>query len=121
MSNRRMNLSEKGKQILDVITDQLEIDRPTAIKIALAKGIQVTNEPVKEEFTSKNKWTIPDNIIKGNDFLLFKHIIFNEVKKQVDDDQLHEYMLSYIEKGLRVINDIHNDKASMEDFRLSLL
>jgi len=82
MSNRRMNLSEDGKKILDLIVEVLEVERPMAVKIALAKGISVSNGPVLDEFAnSKNKWTIPDNIIKDKEYLMFKHLIINEVQR----------------------------------------
>ncbi|MFD0824425.1 hypothetical protein ACT8ZR_01995 [Neobacillus sp. M.A.Huq-85] len=122
MSNRRMQLSERGKKILDSVADILEVERPFAVKIALAKGISVSNGPVAEEFDGgKDKWTIPDNIIKDKEFLLFKHIIINEVEKPLNEDELHKHMLSFIEKGLRKLNDELENKTSMEDFRLIIL
>lgn len=81
MSNRRMLLSQEGKEILDTVADVLEVGRPIAIKIALAKGLAISDGPVDENYMQwKNKWTIPDNIIKEKEFLLFKHLIINEVK-----------------------------------------
>jgi hypothetical protein len=117
-----MTLSEKGKEILDTITDTLEIERPMAVKIALAKGISVSNGVVTEEFDSgKEKWTIPDNIIKDKEFVMFKHLIINEVNSPLDDTELHKHMLAYIEKGLRTLNGDLKNKTSMEDFRLMIL
>ncbi|TWD92192.1 hypothetical protein FB550_1204 [Neobacillus bataviensis] len=122
MSNRRMQLSEIGKQILDTITDTLEVDRPMAVKVALAKGISISNGPVTEKFEGgKDKWTIPDSIIKDKEFLLYKHLIINEVGSPLDDSELHNHMLAYIEKGLRKLNDDLKNKTSMEDFRLTIL
>lgn len=37
MSNRKMTLSEKGKSMLDDLTEQLELDRPFVLQVALAK------------------------------------------------------------------------------------
>lgn len=122
MSNRRMNLSEDGKKILDLIVEVLEVERPMAVKIALAKGISVSNGPVLDEFTnSKNKWTIPDSIIKDKEFLMFKHLIINEVQKALDEDQLHQHMLLFIEKGLQTLKNEYEGKTSLEDFRLTIL
>ncbi|MBM7691631.1 hypothetical protein JOC77_001038 [Peribacillus deserti] len=121
MSNRKMSLSEEGKKILDLIAESLEVERPMAIKVALAKGIAVSNGPVHEEYPGSNRWTIPDSIIKDKEFLLFKHLIINEVNKSIDDEEIQKHMLSYIEKGLRTLKDILNSKTSMEDFRLSIL
>ncbi|MDX5475916.1 MAG: hypothetical protein LPK00_10325 [Bacillaceae bacterium] len=84
MSNKRMSLSEEGKDILDLLASSLEIERPVAVKTALSKGLAISNGPVTEEFSAgKNKWTIPDNIIKDKEFLLFKHLIINECNRQV--------------------------------------
>lgn len=121
MSNRRMQLSEEGKEILDLIAVIMEIERPMAVKIALAKGIAMAKGAVSDEFTSGKKWTIPDNIIKDKEFLLFKHLIISEVNKPLDDDELHKHMLLFIEKGLRSLQEIHHKKTSMEDFRLAIL
>lgn len=122
MSNRRMLLSEEGKEILDLIVDTLEIERPMAIKVALAKGIAISNGAVIEEFNAgKNKWTIPDNIIKDKEFLLFKHLVINEVNNQLNEDDLHKHMLLFIEKGLRRLNQEITEKSSMEDIRLTIL
>lgn len=117
-----MLLSREGKSMLDLITEYLEIDRPTTIKIALAKGLQVSRGKINNNtIDNKNKWTIPDNIIKENDFLLFKHLIQNEVEVSLDEESLHESMITYIESGLRVINEIYHEKTSMEDLRISIL
>lgn len=122
MSNRRMSLSEEGKEILDLIADSLEVERPMAVKIALAKGISISDGPVLEEYVGgKNKWTIPDNIIKDKEFLLFKHLIINEVNAPLTEEELHKHMLSFIEKGLRRLKEELNNKTSMEDFRLTIL
>ncbi|MEH7158958.1 hypothetical protein [Neobacillus drentensis] len=122
MSNRRMTLSERGKKILDTIADTLEVERPMAVKIALAKGISVSNGAVTEVFESgKDKWTIPDNIIKDKEFVMFKHLLINEVNSSLDDSELHKHMLAYIEKGLRTLNEDLKNKTSMEDFRLMIL
>ncbi|MCP1446905.1 hypothetical protein ACFX4Y_10790 [Priestia sp. YIM B13446] len=122
MSNRRMLLSEEGKQILDRVVDSLECERPMAVKIALAKGISISEGPVSEQYSpGKNKWTIPDNIIKDKEFLLFKHLIINEVSTPLTDDDLHKHMLTFIEKGLRKLEDDLENKTSMEDFRLRII
>lgn len=122
MSNRRMYLSEEGKSLLDLLANTLEVDRPIALKIALSKGLALANGPVKEEFPGgKNKWTIPDNIIKDKEFLLFKHLIINEVNSPLDDDELHKHMTGFIETGIRYLQKQYESKNSLEDFRLSIL
>ncbi|MFY4775832.1 hypothetical protein [Metabacillus sp. RGM 3146] len=123
MANKRMNLSEEGKEILDNIIALLETERPQAIKIALAKGISISDNVDIPQYNSsgKNKWTIPDSIIKDKEFTLFKHLIINEAEKPLNDDTLHDYMIAYIEIGLRALDSLKKSKTSMEDFRLMIL
>ena len=99
----------------------LEIERPQTIKIALAKGISISNGPITEDYSGgKNKWVIPEGIIKDKEFVLFKHLIINEMEKPLNEEELHKHMLAYIEKGLRQLQIILKEKTSMEDFRLSI-
>ncbi|MCM2603460.1 hypothetical protein NDQ57_01915 [Rossellomorea marisflavi] len=122
MSNKRMNLSQEGKQMLDEVAELLEIDRPQSVKIALAKGISISqSEPNLDPINGGNKWTIPDNVIKDQEFTLFKHLIINEAQRSLNDDELHQYMLAYIEQGLREIKRINESKTSMEDIRLMII
>lgn len=120
--NRKMTLSEEGKIIVDDLTEKLSLDRPLVIQIALAKGIQLANGLPEENIDKGvNKWTIPDNIIKENYFILFKYLIQNEVQKPINSDELHELMINYIEFGLRELAKINKEKTSMEDIRLALI
>jgi len=122
MANRKMSLSEEGKKILDLLVDSIEVDRPLAVKVALAKGIAISDGPVLEDYSGgKNKWTIPDHIIKEKEFLLFKHLIINEVHQALNEDDLHKHMIAFIEKGLRKLQEELNNKTSMEDARLVIL
>ncbi len=117
-----MSLSEEGKEILDHVTTLLEIDRPMSVKIAFAKGLAVSNGAIVNEFQKgSNKWVIPEGIIKGKEFLLFKHLIINEINESVDEDEIHQHMLAYIEKGLRIIYSEISNKTSIEDLRLTIL
>ena len=118
-----MLLSKEGKILLDELANILEMERPTVVKIALAKGIATTKDDITNDYSNGgDKWTIPDSIIKGNEFLLFKHLIINEVGKPItDEDELHQHMLYYIEKGLRILQEVNNNKNSLDDIRMSIL
>lgn len=115
-----MLLSAEGKEILDTLTAALELDRPTVVHIALAKGI-AENDLLNEEFDTRNRWTIPDNIIKEKDFLLFKHLIIQKADRILNDDELHKYMIILIENGLRIMKNLNDNKTSMQDLRLLIL
>lgn len=122
LMNKKMILSEEGKLILDDITEQLDMERPIVIQIALAKGIQ--NSDKLQSFVydkGSNKWTIPDNIINEENFLLFKYLIQNEEGRSLDNIELHEYLIEYIELGLRQLDQISKEKTSLEDLRIAIL
>lgn len=122
MANRRMNLSGTGKEILDLLCEVLEIDRPQGVKIALAKGIAKANGKIEDDFKDqKTKWTIPDNIIKDKEFLLFKHLIINELQNPLNEDAIHQSMLMYIEYGFRIIKREIDNLSSLEDYRITIL
>lgn len=122
MSNRKMTLSEDGKILLDELTEQLELERPFVIQIALAKGIQKSDGiPEVSHEKGIKKWTIPDNIIKDDNFILFKYLIQNEARRPINNDELHEYMITFIELGLRELSKINQEKASMEDLRIAII
>ncbi|MFK4477834.1 hypothetical protein [Bacillus sp. RC206] len=122
MANRRMNLSGTGKETLDLLCEVLEIDRPQGIKIALAKGIANATGKINDDFKDgKNKWTIPDNIIKDKEFLLFKHLIINEMQVALNEDEITQSMLLYIEFGLKIIKQEIENLSSLEDYRIIVL
>ena len=120
MANRRMLLSAEGKEILDTLSAALELERPMVVHIALAKGI-ASDDILTDEFDTKNRWTIPDNIIKDKDFLLFKHLIIQKANRTLTDDELHKYMIAFIENGLRILQRLNDNKTSMQDLRLLIL
>ncbi|KRF01091.1 hypothetical protein ASG89_26140 [Paenibacillus sp. Soil766] len=123
MSNRKRNLSGSGKEILESLCDALEIERPLALKIALAKGITqgVKNEGLEQFKDNKDKWTIGEGLIKDKDYILFKHLIINEQNQALNDDEVSDFFLLYIEVGLRVIKRNLTDQTSLEDFRIKIL
>ncbi|MEB3055046.1 hypothetical protein [Bacillus pseudomycoides] len=122
MANRRMNLSGTGKETLDLLCEVLEIDRPQGIKIALAKGIANATGKIEDDFKDgKNKWTVPDNIIKDKEFLLFKHLIINEMQIALNEDEITQNILLYIEYGLKIIKQEIDNLSSLEDYRIMVL
>lgn len=122
MANRRINLSGTGKEILDLLCEVLEVDRPQGVKIALAKGIANASGKIDEDFKDgKTKWTIPDNIIKDQEFLLFKHLIINELQTSLNEDEINQNMLLYIEYGLKIIKQEIDNLSSLEDYRITVL
>lgn len=123
MANGKLLISAEGKEIIDRLMAILNINhRPTIVKIALAKGIAISEgpEPI-QSYPTKDNWLFGDGIIKGNEYLLFKHLIINEQQLQIEQDMIDKYFVHYIEKGLRELNRIEKEKNSLEDFRLALI
>jgi len=75
-------------------------------------------EPPKDE---KNKWMIPDGLIRDREYLLFKHLIVQELQQTIDDETVSDYMLAYIEAGLRALQQVAEGQSSLEDFRIKML
>lgn len=122
MANKKMNLTGTGKEILESLCDYLEVERPLAIKIALAKGLAKSEGQLSETYKdNKQKWIIPDNIIRDKEYLLFKHLIINELENTISEDQLDDHFLSYIEYGLRIIQEEIENISSIEDYRIKIL
>lgn len=90
VANRKLTLSGNGKEVLDTLCDRLEIDRPQGLKIAFAKGISKSDgRPSGINTESKaQSWTIPDGIIRDKEYLLFKHLIINELQEPMSDDEV---------------------------------
>lgn len=124
MSSPKMNLSGFGKEILERLIAALDVDRPTAIKIALAKGLAIADGiplTTTQPKTSVNNWTIPEGIIKDKDYLLFCHLIINEFKTVLTPNDINQYMLLFIESGLQEIKKELDELSSLEDYRIKIL
>lgn len=123
MGNIKFNISKEAKDIIDSLKVILDInDTPTIIKLALSKGIATIepNEPM-QKFNASGNWLVPENIIKDRDYLLFKHLIINELNKVISDKDINEYFAFYIEKGARALQEKIDQKTSFDDLRILLL
>ena len=125
MGNSKFYISKEAKDIIDSLKVILNIDdTPVIIKLALAKGIATlqTIENVNQEFTKdKEKWLVPENIIKDRDYLLFKHLIINEYNMVISDKDINKYFAYLIERGARELQKVEQAKTSFEDIHVSIL
>ena len=120
MGNSKFNIS---KVIIDTLKVSLDInDTPSVIKLGLAKGISLL-DPNEEtqKFEGSGNWLVPENIIKDRDYLIFKHLIINELNLVISDTDINKYFAFYIEKGLRVIQKQIDNKTTFEDIRVLIL
>ena len=125
MGNSKFHISKEAKDIIDSLKVILNIDdTPIIVKLALAKGIAIlqTKEPIDQEITKdKEKWLVPENIIKDRDYLLFKHLIINEYNMVISDKDINKYFAYLIERGARELQKVEQAKTSFEDIHVSIL
>jgi len=125
MGNSKFHISKEAKDIIDSLKVILNIDdTPIIVKLALAKGIAIlqTKEPIDQEITKdKEKWLVPENIIKDRDYLLFKHLIINEYDMVISDKDINKYFAYFIERGARELQKVEQAKNSFEDIHVSIL
>lgn len=125
MGNSKFHISKEAKDIIDSLKVILNIeDTPVIVKLALAKGIATlqTKEPINQEITKdKEKWLVPENIIKDRDYLLFKHLIINEYDIVISDKDINKYFAYLIERGARELQKVEQAKTSFEDIHVSIL
>lgn len=123
MANGKLTISAEAKEMVDRIMGTLEINqRPVVIKLAIAKGIAMSTgaEPPNSYNTSKG-WSFDLSIIKEQELLLFKHLIINEQQRSITSEELDHYIEFYVEKGIRELVRIEEEKNSLEDYRLAIL
>lgn len=122
MANRRFAISMDSKDVLDKLCSVLEVERPSGVRIALAKGIASTQSISQScSISGTGKWTVPDGIIKGQEYILFKHLIINEQNTMLDEENITKHLANYTEKGLLIIEQELREVSSLEDYRLSIL
>jgi hypothetical protein len=121
MANRKVSISMEAKEILENVCSVLEIERPLGVKMALAKGIAAFTDAHSFTQVGEGKWSVPDGIIRGNDYLLFKHLIINEINMTLNEEETNKYFGLFIETGLSVIKYEISQLSSIEDYRITIL
>lgn len=123
MSNKKFVISEEAHNVLLDLNAILDIEKnPITIKLAIAKGISISPDLLELNiFDKKGGWTVPQDIIKGHDYLLFKHLVIQECGKNLSDDELTSYFAFYLETGLRILYNLTHEKVALEDAKLAIL
>ncbi|MGA8942500.1 MAG: hypothetical protein WB502_07245 [Thermoactinomyces sp.] len=124
--NDRMTMSSEADGLIKKIITVLDLDinnsqsRPTVLKIAFAKGLKHVKDEPRDDFGGGG-WVIPAGVIaKDTDYLLYKHLIINELQKPIDDKEVDQYLLRYIEEGLRVMNEEIDQLSPLENYMIKL-
>jgi hypothetical protein len=118
-----MTLSENGLSILEDAMVQLGLvdKRPEALRIAFAKGLREVNGLPEQKQRKPSKFVIPSGVIaRGNEYLLFKHLIINKVGKQLEDKEVDHFMLLYIEEGLEIMRMEMDQLTNLDNYLLVL-
>ncbi|RHB50488.1 hypothetical protein [Exiguobacterium sp. AM39-5BH] len=129
MDSKGIKLSKVSKDRIDNIISHLEHyvpkdPRPFIVKLSLMHGIEnysVTSDLPSE--LSSGAWDM-GSIINGNDYLLAKHLIINELQKEIEDEKIiRDYMKKFIELGVAHIASLleSDDALFEEEFLIKLL
>lgn len=129
MDSKGIKLSQVSKDRIDNIISHLEHyvpkePRPFVVKLSLMHGIEnysVTSELPSE--LSSGAWDM-GSIINGNDYLLAKHLIINELQEEVEDEKIiRDNMKRFIELGVAHVASLleSNDDIFEEEFLIKLL
>ncbi|TCI26432.1 hypothetical protein EVJ32_05995 [Exiguobacterium sp. SH5S4] len=129
MDSKGIKLSQVSKERIDDIISHLEHyvpkdPRPFVVKLSLMHGIEnysvLTDLPSN---LSSGAWDM-GSIINGNDYLLAKHLIINELQEEVVDEKIiRDYMKKFIELGVAHIASLleSDDAIFEEEFLIKLL
>jgi hypothetical protein len=124
MENGRMTLSQDGEEILHRVMSELDLTekRPDALRIAFTKGLRdYRGVPEKKERKS-SKFVIPNGVIaRGIEYLLYKHLLINKVNKKLEEKEVDNYILLYIEEGLELMNKEMNELSNLDNYLLTLV
>ncbi|TCI72187.1 hypothetical protein EVJ22_05890 [Exiguobacterium sp. SH0S7] len=129
MDSKGIKLSQVSKNRIDNIISHLEHyvpkePRPFVVKLSLMHGIEnysVTSELPSE--LSSGAWDM-GSIINGNDYLLAKHLIINELQEEVEDEKIiRDHMKRFIELGVAHVASLleSDDDIFEEEFLIKLL
>lgn len=129
MDSKGIKLSKVSKDRIDNIISHLEHyvpkdPRPFIVKLSLMHGIEnysVTSDLPSE--LSSGAWDM-GSIINGNDYLLAKHLIINELQEEIEDEKIiRDHMKRFIELGVAHIASLleSDDAIFEEEFLIKLL
>ncbi|MBO3284813.1 hypothetical protein MKY98_26290 [Paenibacillus sp. FSL M8-0228] len=117
---KRKHLSYEGKMLLDYFADALSADRPFIMKLALAKGLSSQRNIDIIKQSDGNRWEIPD-FFNVDEYNMYSHIFINQARRVLSSEEINNVILNQIEKGLRILEQIQQEKNSLDDLRLAIL
>lgn len=99
----------------------LEIDRPSALRLAFAKGIAAKALP-HEEKKVKSKREFPSSVIaKGKEVALVHHLMINKLQRKIEEREIDRYILIFIEHGLEEMYSEIKQLSAADNYLFFLL
>lgn len=129
MDSKGIKLSKITKDRIDEIIHHLDHyapkdARPFVVKICLMHGIEnFNNQSSLPDELKSGAWDM-GAIINGNDYLLGKHLIINDMQKEIiEEKDIRDAMRKYIELGTMSIYSLIESSSDLfeEDFLIKLL
>lgn len=119
--NGRIVMSKQGLDRINLVKNELGItENPLVLKIAFAKGL--LHCPGEPEPCSRGGWTIPAGVVaRDDDYLLYKHLIINQLGRAIEDQEVDHYLWLYIEAGLKVMEKEIYSLSSLDNYRSKLV
>ncbi|MFB6367175.1 hypothetical protein ACFCP7_24630 [Paenibacillus elgii] len=119
-----MHLSIEGEEKLFRIMSQLEFSekqRPEALRLAFIKGLAET-KGIPEKVSRKTRFEFPQSVIaKGEEVVIFKHLIIDKAGEPLDDKLIEDYMTRFIEEGLILMSKEVEALSDLDNYMLYLV
>ncbi|GFR37190.1 hypothetical protein PRECH8_04860 [Insulibacter thermoxylanivorax] len=122
MANRKFVLSKEATELLDRVIVELNIPRPEALRLALAKGlVDAALDEIPQQLEGGG-FEVPHGVIaKDDDYVMYKHLIIEKLHKPIDDKDIDPYMHKLIEAGLRIMGNEMDQLSSLDNYLLYLV
>ncbi|MBY3618584.1 hypothetical protein HGO21_03380 [Acinetobacter sp. CUI P1] len=124
MANGRLSLSVDGEAKLIKLMGELNWNekRPEALKLAFVKGLASTDGIPNARNDKKSEFVIGNGVIaKGEEYILYKHILIDKVGESLDAKAVDEYIIRYIEEGLDIITAEIDSLSDLDNYLLYLI
>lgn len=123
-----VKLSKRGTEYLSTIMAELgfrntpgkDNDRPTALRLAFAKGITADTLPNEETGKGPKEFEFNTNVITKGNSILLKHLIINKLQRKISDKEFNKYVLLFVEHGLEIMYKEIQGLTNMDNYMIYL-
>ncbi|MBN1859836.1 MAG: DNA sulfur modification protein DndE [Candidatus Thermoplasmatota archaeon] len=117
----KLRISETATEQLTFLSNRLDLKRNIICRLAVAESLTV-DEPV-ENYSLKDRKGLEFNrpTLTGDQDLIFKTLIIQHEKKQIDDDTFFsKYFRNHIERGIDMLYKDYQKVNSPINFLMKL-